>query len=372
MFFSKISKYILGDDKSKTFFVFVRKNYLLLIFYPSVIFLNLYFLNLYEDNNLLDLFVIISILNQFDIGLLKHTFFIKKKYNLFAVVIVVSACLILLLLFLLGILLLFNLSFQFTYLFILLLAFIGNEFKSLYDSKANYSIGFIIKNLLNIIVIYMFYNMTNPYFLTTLILISSLVLLSFIFMYYKLNLEITKSIDLTTFKFFFLNISTFASGNIDRFLVIPFIGFPLRNTYLYFTETNTKLYGLFGFLNNLFLYNHIKLSLKLILIIGMFLVFSIFSIYIFFDIDYNYLIFSSSLIISIFSQYYIYSKIGHLKGIGVSFFPVMGMSIYLILFYFTNKFFNINLSTLTFILILKSLSESMFIYFLNREKQKKI
>jgi len=347
---------------------FLKRNILLAIVYPIVILVHLYFLNLYKNNNLLDLFVIISLLNQFDIGLLKNTFFHKKKYNLLIVVIVVLACLLILSFLSLGVLLLFDLSFQFTYLFIVFIGLFSNEFKSLYDSKANYLIGFIIKNLLNFSVIYLFYNMITPSFLLLLILISLLAFFSFIFMYFKLNLEIRNSIDFSDFKFFFLNIFTFASGNIDRFLVIPFIGFPLRNSYLYFTETNMKLFGLFGFLNNLFLYKQIKLSLRLILIIGMFLVFSIFSIYVIFDIDYNYLLFSFSLIISIFSQYYIYSKIGDLKGIGISFFPVIGMSIYLILFYFINKFFNINLLILTIILIIKSISELLFIYVINRAK----
>lgn len=104
----------------------------------------------------------------------------------------------------------------------------------------------------------------------------------------------------------------------------------------------------------------------------MFLAFTIFSIYVIFDIDYNYLLFSFSLIISIFSQYYIYSKIGDLKGIGISFFPVIGISIYLVMFYFINKFFNINLLILTIILISKSLSELTFIYIIYNLKIKKL
>jgi hypothetical protein len=360
----------LSDDKFKTILGFVKLNYLLIIFYPSVILLHLFFLSLYKKNDLLDLFVIISLSNQFDIGMLKNTFFHKKKYNLLIVVIIVITCLVLLSFLSMGILLLFDLSFQYIYLFVVFVGLLGNEFKSFYDSKSNYSIGFVIKNLLNFSVIYLFYNMITPSFLPLLILISLLAFLSFIFMYFKLNLEITNSIDFSDFKFFFLNIFAFASGNIDRFLVIPIIGFPLRNSYLYFTETNMKLYGLFGFLNNLFLYKQIKLSLKLILIIGMLLVFSVFSIYVIFDIDYNYLLFSFSLIISIFSQYYIYSKIGDLKGISISFFPVIGISIYLVLFYFINKFFNINLLILTIILIIKSLSELTFIYAINNLKLK--
>jgi len=362
----------LSDNKFKTVLGFVKLNYLLIIFYPSVIFLHLIFLNLYKKDNLLDLFVIISLSNQFDMGLLKNTFFHKKKYNLLMLVMIIITCLVLLSFLSRGILLLFDLSFQYIYLFVIFVGLFGNEFKSFYDSKSNYSIGFVIKNLLNFSVIYLFYNIITPYFFPLLILISLLAFCSFIFLYVKLNLEIKNSIDFSDFKFFFLNIFTFVSGNIDRFLVIPILGVPLRNSYLYFTETNMKLFGLFGFLNNLFLYKQIKLSLKLILIIGMFLVFTIFSIYVIFDIDYNYLIFSFSLIVSIFSQYYIYSKIGDLKGIGISFFPVIGVSIYLILFYFMNKFFNINLLILTIILIIKSLSELTFIYIIYNLKIKKL
>lgn len=372
MFYKKISTYIFGDDKHNFFLAFIRKNYLLLIFYPSAILLHLYFLNLYKNNNLLDLFVIISLLNQFDIGLLKNTFFYKKKYTLPLLVIVVTTCLLLLSFLLLGVLLLFDLSFQFTYLFIVFVGLFSNEFKSLYDSKANYLMGFIIKNLLNFSVIYLFYNTIASSFLPLLIFISIFAFFSFINTYIKLNLQTTSSIDFNNFKFFFLNIFTFASGNIDRFLVIPFIGFPLRNSYLYYTETNMKLFGLFGFLNNLFLYKQIKLSLKLFLIIGVFLIFCVISIYFIFNIDYSYLLFSFSLIISIFSQYYIYSKIGDLKGLYISFFPVIGMSIYLLLFYFMNNFFNINLFILTIILIIKSLSELLFIFVINRAKQKKL
>ena len=352
----------LGDDKFQAILRFVKLNYLLIFFYPSFIFLHLYYLNLYKSNNLLDLFIIIGLLNQFDIGLLKNTFFHQKKYKLLIVVTIITGCLVLLSFLSMGILLLFELNFQFKYIFIALIGLFANEFKSYFDSKSNYSKGFIIKNLLNLSVVYIFLNMTTSSVMTELILISSIAFICFLFLYVKLNLEVKNSIHSSEFKFFFLNIFAFISGNIDRFLVIPFIGLRLRNTYLYFTETNMKLYGSFGFLNNMFLYKQLKLSLKLILAIGLLLVIAVFSIYVIFDIEYNYLLFSVSLIISIFAQYYISSKIGDLEGLSVSFFPAIGMSIYLVLFYFLNKYLILNLLILTFILVVKSLSELAFIY----------
>jgi hypothetical protein len=348
----------------------LKKNILLAFVYPILILLHLYYLNLYTNNNLLELFIIISLLNQFDIGLIKNTFFYKKKYNLLLLVMIFMACLVLLSFLSMSVFLLFDSSFQFLYIFIVFIGLIGNEFKSFYDSQSNYLIGFIIKNILNISVIYLFYNMLAPFFLPILILISLLAFLSFTFLYVKLNLETKKFIHYSDLKFFFLNIFSYLSGNIDRFLVIPFIALPLRNTYLYFTETNNKLYGIFGFLNNLFLYKQIKLSLRLILIIGTFLLISIFIVCFIFSIDYTYITFSLYLCIGVFSQYYVYSKIGDLKGLSISFFPVIGMSIYLVLFYFTNKFFNINLLILAFLLAIKSLSELTFIYIINIIKLK--
>ncbi len=357
---------IFGDDKFNTFIQYVKLNYSLILFYPIVILLHLLFLNLFKTNGLLDLFVIISLSNQFDIGLIKNTFFLKKKYNLLILIVVIFSCLLILSIVSIGILLLFNLNFQFKYLFIVFVGILGNEFKSFYDSKSNYSIGFVIKNSLNFSVFLLFYNMFSDYFFPLLISISLLSFFSFLFMYIKLKIEVTNTIFTADLKFFFLNIFTFASGNIDRFLVIPFIDFPLRNIYLYFTETNLKLNGLFGFLNNLFLYKQLKISFNLILTISVILVFIIFSVYIIFDIDYDYLFFSISLISSILSQYYIYSKIGDLKLLGISFFPLIGMFFYLVLFYFFNKYFVINLYILTIILILKSFSEFTFIYAVNK------
>ena len=361
----KINFYV---NKFQGLIEILKKNYLLAIVYPIVILFHLYFLNLYKDNNFLDLFVIISLSNQFDIGLFKNTFFQNKKYNLIIVVMIIMICLILLTFISSGILLLFELNFKLKYLFIVFIGLLANEFKSYFDSRSNYTLGFTIKNILNFSVIFIFFYNITPSLISELIVISLIAFSYFILLYLRLEINIKNSINYSDFKFFFINIFSFISGNVDRFLVIPFIGYPLRDSYLYYTETNTKLYGLFGFLNNLFLYKQIRFSLFLIFIIGLLLLISVFSIYFYFDIDYNYLLFSFSLIISVFSQYYIYSKIGDLKGLSISFFPVIGTSIYLVLFYFINKFLTINLLTLTFILISKSLSELVFIYILNRVK----
>tara|TARA_B100000963_G_C22626235_1_gene672519 strand:+ start:1680 stop:2771 length:1092 start_codon:yes stop_codon:yes gene_type:complete len=347
----------------------LKKNYLLVFAYPIVILIHLYFLNLYKNNDILNLFIIISLSNQFDIGLLKNTFFYGKKYNYKLLLIIIFGCLLILSFFSFGIVYLFKFNFEIKYIFIVFIGLLANEFKSFFDSKSNYLFGFTVKSTLNFVIIYIFFNLVS-YHLTQLLIFSSITFLFFLILYSKLDMEIKNNINSYDFKFFLMNIFSFCSGNVDRFLVIPFIGFPLRDIYLYFTETNAKLYGLFGFFNNLFLYKQLKLSLFIILAISTLLLISIFSIWLIFDIEFSYILFSITLFVSIFSQYYIYSKIGKLKGLSISFFPIIGISIYLAIFFIFHQYLQINLYYLTIFLILKSFSEFVFIYLTTKLKFK--
>ena len=226
------------NSKVQSLVSFLKKNYLLIFFYPTVIFLHLLFLKLYTAKDILDVFVIISLSNQFDIGLLKNTFFNKQKYNLILLVLIIIFSLVILFCVSNFILYLFNFTFQIKYLLVVLVGLFASEFKSFYDSKSKYFLGFFVKNVLNFSVIYIFYSINSASLANELILVSSFAFLCFLLLYYKLNFPINQSIQSSDFKYFFLNIFTFISGNIDRFLVIPFIALPLRNTYLYFAESN--------------------------------------------------------------------------------------------------------------------------------------
>lgn len=333
------------------------------ILYPIFILVNLFFLNEYKAHNLLHLFIIINLTNQFDLGLVKNSFFNKEKYSFKLLFLFLASGLFILSFISLGIIALFQMDFKFQYIFIIFIGLIANEFKSYHDSQSNFFKGFSIKNSLNLIVVFIFLyvEISNVFFLITFF--SILLLTSFFLLYNKLQLLVKHTFSQSDFKFFILNIFTFISGNVDRFLVIPFIGQPLLNNYLYFSETNSKLNGLFGFLNNLFLYKHLKLTRFIIFIISLFMIAIVLVVLIFFNLNEKYLIFSSSLIVSVFSQYYIFSKIGYLKGLSISLFPIVGIFFYLFFFFIFNLFFQLTLLTLTASIIVKSVSELLFILF---------
>lgn len=349
---------------------FIKKNYLLGILYPTVIFVNLIFLKEFKANNLLFLFIIISLINQFDIGLIKNSFFNKEKYSTKILFIVLFLVMLILSIISMGIIHLFQMEFRWEYLFVIFIGLIANEFKSHQDSQSNYFNGFLIKNCLNLSVVVIFLSFKIPDTFFPLVIISFLALSAFIIKYIKLNLEVKQQLNFSDFKFFTLNIFTFISGNVDRFLVIPFIGQPLRNNYLYYSETNAKLNGLFGFLNNLFLYKQLKLSRIIIIIVSLIIVVVITLVSLMFHIDNSYYIYSCSLIVSVFSQYYIFSKIGDLKGLVSSLFPFIGLLFYLLIFYSFISFLEINLLMLTVAIIIKSLSEMVFIYLMVKKQLK--
>lgn len=270
-----------------------------------------------------------------------------------------------------GIIHLFKMKFSWAYLYVIFIGLIANEFKSHYDSRSNYFIGFLIKNCLNLSVILIFISPKISYTCLPLLIISVFAFAFFIILYLKLQLVVQHRIKLADFKFFILNIFTFISGNVDRFLVIPFIGQPLRNNYLYYSETNSKLNGLFGFLNNLFLYKQLKLTRMIIVIISLIIIIVITVVSLLFNIDNSYYIYSISLIVSVFSQYFIFSKIGDLKGLVSSLFPFLGLLFYLLIFYGLTSFFEINLLMLTIAVIIKSVSETIFISLMVRKQLKK-
>ena len=349
---------------------FIKKNYLLGILYPLVIFVNLIFLKEFKANNLLFLFIIISLTNQFDLGLIKNSFFNHEKYRIKSVFILLFIGMIILSFISFGILELFQMEFRKEYLFVIFVGLVANEFKSHHDSQSNYFLGFLIKNCLNLCVVFIFlsFQITATFF--PLVIISFIALTVFILTYKKLDLVEKQQLVLSDFKFFTLNIFTFISGNVDRFLVIPFIGQPLRNNYLYYSETNAKLNGLFGFLNNLFLYKQLQLSRMILLLVTFIIIVVLTAVALFFNMDYSYYIFSSSLIVSVYSQYYIFSKIGDLKGIASSLFPFIGLLIYLLFFYSLISFFEVNLFMLTLAIIIKSLSEMIFIKLMIKKQPK--
>lgn len=341
---------------------FLKKNILLGLLYPIVIFFNLYFLKEYKTKNLLSLFIIINLTNQFDIGLIKNTFFNKEKYKIKIVIFLLIVAMVILSFISLGIIILFQKNFKWEYIYILFIGLLANEFKSYQDSRLNYLCGFFIKNVLNLLVIFIYLNLNYSNVFYPLTVVSFLSLILFLYQYKKMKITIKNNLNLFDFKFFALNIFTFISGNVDRFLVIPFIGQPLRNNYLYYSETNGKLNGLFGFLNNFFLYKHLKLKRIVILLVSLILIATIFTISFFFNMNKSYFVYSLSLIVSVFSQYFIYSKIGDLKGLSSSLFPLIGMLFYLIFFYIFKSIFDFNLLILTITIILKSLSETIFVY----------
>lgn len=352
----------INKIKLNEFFLFIKKNYLLGILYPIVIFLNLFLLKNYKAQGLLYLFIIINLLNQFDIGLLKNTFFNQVKYKVKLVFFLLVFCILLLTIMTLGIFSLFKMELKGVYLFVVIIGLIASELKSFFDSRSKYFIGFFLKNCLNLSVIVAFLMVPENIVYIPLIGITLLSVLFFLTLYQQLQLTIKKELSIHDLKFFSLNIFTFISGNLDRFLVIPLIGQPIKNTYLYYSETNSKLNGLFGFLNNLFLYKQLKLSRLIIIIVSAFLIIVLLSVFFVFNLNLSYLLFSLSLIFSVFSQYFIFSKIGELKGISASLFPLIGMSVYITLFFIQHVFIDVNLFVLTCVLICKSISEAIFIY----------
>ncbi len=352
----------------KNFIDFIKKNYLLGITYPTFILINLFFLKEYKAQNLLHLFIIINLTNQFDIGFIKNSFFNNEKYNIKLFFFFLASGMLVFSFISFGIIKLFKMVFELEYLFIIFIGLLANEFKSYQDSKSNFFKGFSIKNSLNLSVVFIFLHVEISNVFYFLFTVSAFLLAFFFVLYNKLQLVINHKLKTSDFKFFTLNIFTFISGNVDRFLVIPFIGQPLLNNYLYYSETNAKLNGLFGFLNNLFLYKKLKLTRIIILIVSLFLIATVMVIFILFNMNEAYLIYSFSLIVSVFSQYYIFSKIGHLKGLSTSLFPIFGMSFYLFFFFIFNSFFQLSILTLTATIIVKSVSEMLFILYLVRKR----
>lgn len=345
----------------------IKKNYLLGILYPIFILINLFFLNKYKEQNLLHLFIIINLINQFDLGLIKNAFFNNEKYNIKIFFLFLVSGMLILSFISFVILKLFKMKFECQYLFIIFIGLLANEFKSYQDSRSNFFKGFSIKSSLNLSVVFIFLYFELPNVFYLLITLSTLLLTSFFIKYIKLQLVVNNYLRASDFKFFILNILTFISGNVDRFLVMPFIRQPLLNNYLYFSETNTKLNGLFGFLNNLFLYKQLKLSRIIIVTVSLLLISTVLVVFIFFNINKTYLIYSSSLFISVFCQYYIFSKIGYLKSLSSSLFPIVGMSFYLLFFFMFNSFFQFTILTLTATIIVKSVSEMLFILYLEQK-----
>lgn len=351
-------------------FILLKTNISLLVIYPLIIFVNFKVIKIFSDLGFLKLYLIIILISQFEIGYIKEVFVKKNRLylkDLILLVLCIVTVISILIFFLVNY---FKIPFSVNFILVLMIGMILNEIKAFFDSRKHYDFGFLIKSILLIFTpfIFLLKNSFIVFSILFIVLIILLILLRFIILKFSDYMPVLLKNNLSFFRFFIINFLSFFGGNIDRFLIFPNANKTFFDQYVVLTESNSKVNSAFGFFNNLFLFGHLKLTKYLVIIIFILLNFCFLFIQYYFDLDYKYFIFSFSTLFSILGQYFIFSSLKDIKHSSSSFFPAIGISVFLISFLIVKFFLSITIISITLLLVLKTVSELAYLYTVKRKK----
>ena len=349
----------------------IKSNFSLFIIYPLIILMNFKVIKIFSDLGNLKLFIIIVMISQFEIGYIKEIIVNKKRLIFRDLFLLMFTSVLFVTTLIFFVIRHFKVAFNYNFIIVLLIGMALNEIKSFFDSKKHYDYGFLIKSFFLLAIPFLFLLKNDFYIFLILVLILTFLFLVLNFLIIKFSnyYSVPLNRNLFFFRFFIINFFSFFGGNIDRIAIYPNVSKLVFNQYVIFTESNSKLYSAFGFLNNLFFFGHLNLSKYLLIFIFILLNSCFLFIYYFFDLNYEYFIFCFNTLFSIFSQFFIFSFLKDIKHSSSSFFSIIGILVFLVSFFFIKTFFSVTLISVTIMLILKNICELMFLYFIkNRYK----
>lgn len=355
-------------------FSLIKSNFSLFLIYPITILINFKIIKIFSDSNNLKLYLIIVLISQFEIGYIKEIVVNQKRLFFRHLLLLLATSITVFSILFYFIISYFSVVFHVNLILVLVIGIVLNEIKSFFDSQKKYDYGYAIKAFFLILLPFLFLlNEVNVVFVILLIILTGLSICFYVLIskFSDFN-KVALNTNLNFFRFFIINFFSFFGGNIDRFLIFPNVNKTFFDQYVVFTESNSKLNSAFGFLNNLFFFGHLKLSKFLFSSILLLLLFCFCFIQYYFNLSYDYFVYSFSTLLSILGQYFVFSLLRDIKHAASSFFSAIGIFVFIVLFFVFKTYFSITIYSLTLIIVLKNFAELFFLNLIKNRQNNKI
>jgi hypothetical protein len=343
---------------------FITSNWLLLIIAPVNLISGFYLVEFVGQDKIVNLITVLLV-STFEIGIVRESMVRQKRPSIRVLfmsllkIVLIICCLFFV------IIKMFKYNFTLEILLFFVLTLILNEIKSYFDGIRRYDLGLLLRTLSSVII---------PY-----ILLSNFIYLFILYPFalyglWRIIVKVSNfTLDLSDngySRFAMINAFSIVSGNVEKMILSYYLMGPVWITsFLVFGELNRKIQSFYGFFSSLFLYGQLENIFKAFVGLFLSLCVVVFAIYLYLGSDINYLFYSCSTVLGIFSQYLIYIELRKSNQAKTSFFGIFGIAVLGLGMSIFVKLEILTFNNLIFLICLKSLVEVFYLYLIRKRME---